>query len=148
LTNSNGQETKPDTALSNSKQLIIENKSPNIGQRQSRRQNVGIVKSIYNNASGTFYATSISWSADDNKLYFNGKVIVDIGKNKFTGNGSFDVVGKIYYLLLDGKPVNLGSKVNLQENKKYKLTRLSFDESVTKYGNARNQGAVEIELAE
>jgi RNA polymerase sigma factor (sigma-70 family) len=146
LTNSNGQETKRDTGLSNSKQT--ENKSQNVDSRQSRRRNIGIVESIYNNASGTFYATSILWSADDNKLYFNGKVIVDIGKNKFTGNGSFDVVGKIYYLLLDGKPVNLGSKVNLQENKKYKLTQLSTDKSVVKYGVAGKQGAVEIELAE
>jgi RNA polymerase sigma factor (sigma-70 family) len=148
LTNSNGQTTKPDTALSNSKQTIIENKSQTVGPRYSRRQNIGIVEPIPHNASGTFYATSIVWSADDNKLYFNGKVIVDIGKNKFTGNGSFDVVGKIYYLLLDGKPLKLGSKADLHENKKYKLTQLSADKSAVKYGDVGKQGAIEIELAE
>ena len=142
LANSNGQTTITDTSLSNSKQVIVANKTVNAGQPQT-----GKFEPISDNSSGTFYATGISWSADNNKLYFNGKVIVDIGKNKFIGNGSFDVIGKVYYLVVDGKPVKLGSKINLDETKKYKLTQISPDNAVVKYGDAGKHGAVEIELA-
>ena len=74
-------------------------------------------------------------------------MIVDIEKNKFIGNGKFSVIGKVYYLVIDGKPVKLGVKVNLDETKKHKITRISANNAVIKYGDAGKQGAVEIELA-
>lgn len=142
LTNSQGQTNITDSALSNSKQLVLEDKS--IGNGQSNTKNF---EPISDNASGTFYATSISWSAANNELYFHGKVIVDIGKNKFIGNGSFNVIGKVYYLVVAGKPVKLGEKINLDETKKHKLTHISPDNGVVKYGDAGKQGVIEIELA-
>ena len=142
LADSKGQTIITDTASSNSNQLTLNEKSINYGQSNTEN-----FEPISDNASGTFYATSISWSADDNKLYFDGKVIVDIEKNKFIGNGKFSVIGKVYYLVVDGKPVKLGVKVTLDETKKHKITRISADNAVMKYGDAGKQGAVEIELA-
>ncbi|MEP7322335.1 MAG: sigma-70 family RNA polymerase sigma factor [Saprospiraceae bacterium] len=172
LADSNGQTIKTDTGSSNSKLLIVNNKSVN--DNKSSNDNVSVndnvtandnknannnksinfgqpetrnFEPISDNASGTFYATNISWSADNNELYFNGKVVVDIEKNKFVGNGSFNFIGKVNYLVVDGKPVQLGSKIKLDENKKYKLTKLSADKAVAKYGDGGKRGAVEIELA-
>lgn len=143
ITNSNGQTTLSDTAFSNSKQLVLNNRTINFGQPNS-----GNFQPISDNASGTFYASSITWTSANHELYFNGKVIVDIEKNKFIGTGSFNIIGKVYYLVVDGKPVKLGAKINLDESKKYNLTHISADNATVKYGDVGKLGAVEIELVE
>lgn len=143
LGNAQGQVIFSDTVLSNSKQFVFDSSI-----NKSEQSDTGNFLPVSDNSSGTFYASGISWSADNYELYLNGKVIADIGKNQFTGSGSFSVIGKVHYLVVDGNPVKLGTKVNLDKTKKYKLTQLSADRAIVKYGDAGKEGAVEIELAE
>ncbi len=98
------------------------------------------------NKSGTFFASSFTWSGAGNKLYLKGKTIVNFGENSFIGNGTFTFMEKVHYLVFEGSPVEINSSIRLKE-KKYVIRQLSSGTARKKYGDKGNQGAVEIELA-
>jgi len=101
--------------------------------------------------TGTFYGEKLRWSAENNELYFDGKSVVTFGPNNFVSNGTASFLGKVYYLVIDGKPVKLEGKtkkdIRLSE-KKYNLTQLSTESAIKKYGEDGKKGAIEISLAE
>lgn len=97
--------------------------------------------------SGTFYGEKLNWSAENNNLYFEGKSVVNFGKNSFISTGSSNFLHKVYYLVIDGKPVKLGSNIKLSD-KKYNLHQLSSKTATEKYGDNGKKGAIEISLAE
>jgi RNA polymerase sigma factor (sigma-70 family) len=94
---------------------------------------------------GTFYATSVYWSAEDHEVYFKGKVKVDVGSNNFVSNGSVTFLGKVYLLIIDDKPVEFDSTIMLSQQR-YRLTQLNSKEATLKYGERGANGAVEIFL--
>ncbi|RRB07609.1 RNA polymerase sigma factor [Larkinella rosea] len=97
---------------------------------------------------GTFYASELFWSADNNQVYFRGNnVKVNLNTQKFTGSGKFSLFGKISCLIVDGTPRELNETVKLSE-KKYRLVKLKEKEAIEKYGDKGKIGAVEITLAE
>ncbi|GAB3936685.1 RNA polymerase sigma factor [Larkinella terrae] len=97
---------------------------------------------------GTFYASELFWSAENNYVYLRGnKVKVNLNTQKFTGSGKFSLFGKISYLIVDGTPRELNETIKLAD-KKYRLVKLMEKEAVEKYGEKGKIGAVEITLAE
>ena len=96
---------------------------------------------------GTFYATSLYWSAENHELYFKGKVMVDVGKNNFVSSGSVTFLGKVYLLIIDESPVKLDSTIKLSQHQ-YRLKQLNNREAITKYGEKGENGAVEINVIE
>ena len=102
---------------------------------------------INTNVSGTFYGEKLNWSAENNELYFEGKSIIKFGKNNTITNGRINFLGKVYYLVIDGKPAKLGDKINLTD-KKYSLRSLSAQTALAKYGDSGKNGAIEIGIAE
>lgn len=102
---------------------------------------------INTNISGTFYGEKLHWSSDNNELYFEGKSIIKFGKNNTITNGRINFLGKVYYLVIDGKPAKLGDKISLT-NKKYSLRSLSAQNALAKYGDSGKNGAIEIDVEE
>ncbi|QHV97613.1 RNA polymerase sigma factor [Spirosoma endbachense] len=97
--------------------------------------------------SGTFYASTLFWSAVNNGLYLMGKhVKVNINSNKFSGSGTFSFITKINYLVINGTPMKLNETIQLSD-KKYSLIKLSEAEAIKKYGD-KGKLIVEITLAE
>lgn len=96
---------------------------------------------------GTFYATSLYWSAENHELYFKGKVKVDVGENNFVSSGSVTFLGKVYLLMIDDNPVKLDSTIKLSQQQ-YRLTQLNSREATSKYGEKGENGAVEINVIE
>jgi RNA polymerase sigma factor (sigma-70 family) len=96
---------------------------------------------------GTFYATSLYWSADNHELYFKGKVKVDVGENNFVSSGSVTFLGKVYLLIIDDSPVKLDSTIELSQHE-YRLKQLNDREATKKYGERGENGAVEINVIE
>jgi RNA polymerase sigma factor (sigma-70 family) len=97
--------------------------------------------------SGTFYASTLFWSAANNELYLMGKhVKVNLNSNKFNGSGTFSFINKINYLVINGTPMKLNETIKLSD-KKYSLVKLSEAEAIKKYGD-KGKLIVEITLAE
>lgn len=99
------------------------------------------------NISGTFYGEKLYWSSENNELYFEGKSIIKFGKNNTITNGRINFLGKVFYLVIDGKPAKLGDKISLT-NKKYSLRSLSAQTALAKYGDSGKNGAIEIDIEE
>jgi hypothetical protein len=97
--------------------------------------------------AGTFYGEKLHWPAEDNQLYFEGKSVIFFGENQNIVNGSFTFLGKVHYLVMDGKPAKLGAQINLTR-KKYNLKYLTPKTSQVKYGDLGNNGVIEIFVAE
>jgi len=97
--------------------------------------------------AGTFYASKLFWSNEDQELYFRGKVKVDIEKNHFSGEGDFKFLGPIHLLIFNGKKVDPGTYLTLVDHA-YKVYRLTAVEAKAKYGDAGDQGAIEIQISE
>jgi RNA polymerase sigma factor (sigma-70 family) len=96
---------------------------------------------------GTFYASSLFWSDENNELYLKGKVVVEFGDNDFIGDGTFNFLGPVSLLIFSDEPVKPGSKIKLSKQQ-YQLTQLSSRQATEKYGEKGRQGAVEISLVE
>ncbi|MGA0556593.1 RNA polymerase sigma factor [Larkinella sp. VNQ87] len=97
---------------------------------------------------GTFYASELFWSAENNELYMKGNdVKVNLNTQNFKGSGTFSFLNKVSYVVVDGAPVALNQTVRLT-NKKYSLVKLPQAEAINKYGEKANLGVVEITLAE
>jgi RNA polymerase sigma factor (sigma-70 family) len=97
--------------------------------------------------NGTFYASRLFWSGENNEVYLKGKVRVKFSSNNFKGNGSFAFLGTVHLLIFNDKPAILDSTVKLSEQP-YHLTRLDSKEATKKYGEKGRQGAVEISATE
>ncbi len=143
-------ETKPTVSLN----IQAENK-PNVSLNTQIGTNVNLnvnpkpkINTDLNiDLSGTFYGEKLYWSAEDNELYFQGKAIINFGENNNIINGTANFLGKVYYLVYEGKPMSLNAKIKLSE-KKYNLIRLSPKTAIEKYGDFGKKGAIEISLVE
>jgi hypothetical protein len=93
--------------------------------------------------TGTFRASKLEWSAENNELYFKGKVRVDFKKQRFHGNGSFTFLGKVHLLIIDEQQIALGNSIKLSDDD-YKLVTLDSEAATEKYGDKGLRGAVEI----
>lgn len=127
------------------RQMVILDNSADINI--DKLQKTVLDNPINTNVSGTFYGEKLNWSAENNELYFEGKSIIKFGKNNTITNGRINFLGKVYYLVIDGKPAKLGDKINLT-NKKYSLRSLSAQTALAKYGDSGKNGAIEIDIAE
>ncbi|MVM41646.1 hypothetical protein GO730_34865 [Spirosoma sp. HMF3257] len=97
---------------------------------------------------GTFYASELFWSAENNELYVRGShVKVSLNTQKFTGSGQFSFLNKVSYLVVNRTPMNLNDTIPLSD-KKYSLVKLTQEEALKKYGDTARMGAVEITLDE
>ena len=99
----------------------------------------------YGEEHGVFYADTLFWSGTDQKVYLRGEVQVAHGENNFKGTGSFSFLGKVNLLLINGKPINQNSTINLS-GKKCEITTLSKEVAQQKYGLDGALGAVEIQI--
>jgi RNA polymerase sigma factor (sigma-70 family) len=101
--------------------------------------------------AGTFYAEKLFWSAADHELYFQGKTNISFGGKKYASDNSTSFLGKVYYLVIDGKTVKLEREakqdIKLSGNK-YNLVQLSPNSGAKKYGEKGKRGVIEISLAE
>ena len=97
--------------------------------------------------NGTFYASRLFWSGENNEVYLKGKVRIKFSNNNFKGNGSFTFLGTVHLLIFNDKPAILDSTIKLSEQR-YHLTRLDSKEATKKYGEKGRQGAVEISAIE
>ncbi len=128
---------KPQTVILNGSSKVIIDKP----------QKVVLDNLIKTNVSGTFYGEKLYWSEKNNELHFEGKSVIDFGENQSVIKGTANFLGKIYYLVVNGKPAKIGDRIALT-NKKYNLRSLSTQTALAKYGEAGKNGAIEIELAE
>ena len=96
--------------------------------------------------SGTFRASELYWSENDNEVYFKGQVRVNFKEQHFKGNGSFTFLGKVQLFIVDGQQVALGKTVKLA-NDDYELITLDSKEAQEKYGDKGLYGAVEISIS-
>lgn len=92
---------------------------------------------------GTFRATELYWSEKDKEVYFKGKVRVNFRDQQFSGKGSFTILGKVDFLVIDGQPARQGKLIKLEASD-YRLSILDSSEAAGKYGEKAQQGAVEI----
>lgn len=94
---------------------------------------------------GFFYADTLFWSEEDQKVYLKGNVKVKYGQNDFKGEGSFSFLGKVNLLIIYDRPATLNSSIELS-GKKYEIITLSEKEAQKKYGSKGEFGAVEIKI--
>lgn len=92
---------------------------------------------------GTFRASKLYWAKDNQELFFLGKVSVNFKDQHFRGNGSFNFLGKVYLLVVEGQLVELGKTIELSDNE-YNLEVLKSKEAISKYGEAGRNGVIEI----
>ncbi len=107
------------------------------------------VQNVYNEKiqkeTGTLYADKIFWSEKNQEVYFKGRVKVDFSGNNFDGNGSFNCLGKVFFLVINGVPVNMNTTIKLK-GEKYGIVKLREEDAFEKYGDIGKMGAVEITM--
>ena len=96
---------------------------------------------------GTFYASRLFWSAENNELYFKGKIKADMNDQNFIADGTVNFLGPIYLLIVNNEQVRLNSTIELSKQK-YALKRLNDSEAMQKYGEKGRRGAIEISVVE
>ncbi|MEO1049682.1 MAG: M56 family metallopeptidase [Bacteroidota bacterium] len=96
---------------------------------------------------GIFYADTLFWSGENQKVYLQGKVDIKYGENDVQGNGSFSFLGKVNLLVIDGSPAKLNSSIKLS-GIKCEIVTLSKEAAQRKYGVEGRYGAVEIRTIE
>lgn len=97
--------------------------------------------------SGTFSASRLFWSEENNEVYLRGKVSVDFVDNNFRGTGSFTFLGAVQLLVFNDEPATLDATIKLSKHS-YQLTRLDSKKATQKYGEKGQQGAIEISAIE
>jgi RNA polymerase sigma factor (sigma-70 family) len=102
-----------------------------------------IVQVVSRKETGTFRASKIYWAKDNQEVYFEGEVSVNFKKQHFRGRGSFNFLGKVRLLIVDGLEADLGKTVKLS-NDEYQLEELDSKEAISKYGERGRYGAIEI----
>jgi bla regulator protein blaR1 len=98
---------------------------------------------IDNEKSGIFYADTLFWSGEDQKIYLKGQVKVNYGRNNMSGQGSFSFLGKVNRLVINGTSATLNSSFQLS-GMKCEINVLSAEEAQKKYGTKDNFGVVEV----
>lgn len=99
-------------------------------------------------AKGSFYASKLHWSDEDNKIYVSGALVRgNFESSNFGGIGKFSFMGEVGYLVIDGVPFKLGGSIKLADNK-YNIVRLSSKEAIKKYGENGKSTVVEISKAD
>jgi hypothetical protein len=126
-----------------SSQSLVLNNADNTELKLNDSSDIREIPEFKTDISGTFYGEKLHWSAEDNQLYFEGKSVISFGENQNIVNGSASFLGKVYYLVMDGKPATLGVKINLT-NKKYNLKYLTPKTAQEKYGDMGKNGVIEI----
>ncbi len=94
---------------------------------------------------GTFRASELYWSKENNRVSFRGEVRVDFKEQHFQGNGTFDFLGTVPLLVVDGQVAVLGKTIKLLKQD-YRLSIIGNEEAVIKYGDQGKNGAVVIEI--
>lgn len=92
---------------------------------------------------GTFRASSLYWDNGNMEVIFKGEVRVDFKDQHFKGNGSFNILGKVYLLMVNDQPAVLGRTIQLA-SEDYTLAVLNSTDAIAKYGDAGKNGAVVI----
>lgn len=99
-------------------------------------------------AKGSFYASKLHWSDEDNKIYVSGALVRgNFESSNFGGIGKFSFMGEVGYLVIDGVPFKLGGSIKLADSK-YNIVRLSSKEAIKKYGENGKSTVVEISKAD
>ena len=92
---------------------------------------------------GTFRASELYWNKDNLGLDFKGNVRVDFKEQHFQGKGTFNFLGQVHLLVIDGQQAALGKTTRLLEQD-YNLTVLNSTEAISKYGDIGKNGAILI----
>lgn len=132
---------------SNQNQELNVKTNLNVQAEQNFNLNLHVKTEVNIDLSGTFYCESLFWSAENNELFFEGKSIINFGENNNIVNGKSSFLGKVSYLVVNGKPAKLNERIQLT-NKKYILSRLSPKTATERFGVAGKNGAIVISLAE
>lgn len=103
-----------------------------------------VIPKIDSARRGTFRATALYWNKDNMEVDFKGVVRVDFKDQHFQGTGSFNILGKVHLLIVDGQQVDLGKTIKLSDQDYY-LTVLDSTEANSKYGDLGNNGAILID---
>jgi len=108
------------------------------------QQTLVVIPKIDTVEKGTFSATELHWNKHNLEVDFKGNVRVDFKDQHFQGKGSFNILGKVYLLIVDGQQVALGKTVKLSKED-YRLSVLDSSEATSKYGEPGKNGAVLID---
>lgn len=92
---------------------------------------------------GSFRATGLFWRKDNLEVDFKGDVRVDFKDQHFQGKGTFNFLGKVHLLIVEGEQVIQGKMIKLS-NRDYHLTLLNGTEAAAQYGDQGKNGAVVI----
>ena len=93
---------------------------------------------------GVIYASTITWSKQDNKLYLKGDNIkVKHGNNDFKVNGKASYLGEVHYLTFNQQEVSPDTPLDIAGSK-CQVVKLNREEALRKYGDKGKLGAVEI----
>lgn len=120
--------------------------APDSSQNRDQSTSAG-GKKIDSEERGTFRATELFWNRNNLEVDFKGAVRVDFKEQHFQGKGTFNFLGKVHLLLVDGQPAELGAAIKLS-NQDYRLTELNGTEAGSKYGDAGKFGAILINRSE
>ena len=96
---------------------------------------------------GTFRASELYWSMENKRVSFRGEVRVDFKEQHFQGNGTFDFLGTVPLLVVDGQVAPLGKTIKLLKQD-YRLSIIGNEEAVIKYGDQGRNGAVVVERSD
>lgn len=93
--------------------------------------------------SGHFYADTLWWSSETQKVYLRGNVDIQVGDNDVNGNGSFSFLGQVNLLVIDGTPAKMDEAI-LVSGKKCEILILSEEKARQQFGDDGKLGAVVI----
>jgi len=100
-----------------------------------------------NENSGYFYADTIYWSGENQKVYVRGDVEIKVGENDVRGTGSFSFLGEVKLLIVNGAPAKMDQPI-LVTGKKCEVLILSELRAEKEYGEDGKHGAVIIKTIE
>jgi len=101
----------------------------------------------FNENSGYFYADTIYWSGENQKVYVRGDVEIKVGENDVSGTGSFSFLGEVKLLIVNGAPAKMDEAI-LVTGKKCEVLILSELRAEKEYGEDGKHGAVIIKTIE
>jgi hypothetical protein len=106
-----------------------------------------VISKIDSVERGSFRASELFWNKDHMEVEFKGNVRVNFKDQHFKGKGTFNFLGKVYLLIVDGQQVALGKTIKLSDQD-YNLTVLDSAEAISKYGDLGKNGAILIYKSE
>lgn len=100
-----------------------------------------------NENSGYFYADTIYWSGENQKVFVRGNVEIKVGENDVRGTGSFSFLGEVKLLIVNGALAKMDEPI-LVTGKKCEVLILSELRAEKEYGEDGKHGAVIIKTIE